>query len=263
MLKQKADTILSTNINILESHVFKYGRTIEVNHISKNIFTLIKETVPTLSGLSGSTGSTGSSGISRSSGSSGISSSSGIFNIFYIDSEDNYKLKYNNIVVPNGLYLMKTSLNTSEWKNVIQLYNIIDGLPEKYSETGVFVDLNNDISIEVTSNDDIIIPSNGCYYLPNIFYAVNIIDGNVYYFPNNYFYIKINNNAYQDVIVSFENKKGVVYTDRFINLESSNYYINNKICGTCDSGSIIVCDDIILIKSKTGWKYSNLFDISI
>jgi hypothetical protein len=243
LLKQMADKSNSTNVNILEANVFKYGRTINISNIANATFTLIQDIVPTLS-------------------------SSALGSPYFIDSIDEFKLKdTTNNIVNDGYYLLKTNINKLlnnciGWTNDnIYIYYIKNGLPIKYAESGIYYSPQSNIVKNVVNNiiND---PEDGYYYLPNpynIFYSIN---GQVSYLSNGTYLLNFNK-SYDTNIYIFDINNNIIqpYDKYFININTDMYYINHKLYGKCDIGNMIVCDENILIRCLSGWKYCNFFDI--
>jgi|UniRef100_A0A6C0EDP7 hypothetical protein len=247
ILKQHSDVHNTTQVNILDAHIFKYGIDLNIDNDILNNYTNIDNTVPTLYGIT-----------------SGVN--------FYLDSSDKFKLKnINNNIVNDGYYKLKCNVNINAgnigWLcNNYYLYYIKNGLPDSIAISGYYVDLINSkltfvndlgIALDVTSG---IYFYNNPYniFVCNVNSIVTVLkDGTyklVYKNPSN----NINN-----IIYTIKNGNTSIHNGYFINIKNNYYYHNQNYLGLCDHGALIICEDKILICGIDNWQYVNLSTLEL
>lgn len=242
LLKQHSDSNNTTQVNILDTHIFKYGIEIIIDNNILNNYTNIDYTVPILYGLT-----------------TGVN--------FYIDSNDQFKLKnINNNIVNDGYYKLKCNMNITAcnigWLcNNYYLYYIKNGLPTAFAISGYYVDL---INLKLTFVNELGIASNitsGNFFYDNPYNlficntnsSVSIIKDGTYKLA-----YKNSNNNITNTIYTIKNSITTIHNEYFININNNHYYNNQTYLGLCSKGALIICEDKILICGIDNWKYVNL-----
>ena len=244
ILKQSCDSNMSTQVNMLEAHVFKYGYTLNINEIITNTFTKIDNTVPSLTGPAG---------------------------CYFFDVSDNFKLKnFNNEIVPNGFYRLKSniayySIGATGWKNdEYYLYNIINGLPTKFAFSGYYIDLDHSILTFIDDNGNSHDATNGIYYYDKPHTIIKSINNIVTVIPDGLYLLQYQSKILDMPYIIFEIINGITnaYNEYFINIHDNTYFYNQKNYGKCNDGTVIVTEEKILIKTLNTWKYIPLLNLN-
>lgn len=196
-----------------------------------------------------------------------IMNSKFIDGFYYIDENDNFKIKdYNDNILKDGYYRINTDfniLNILNWnKTDYCMYYIKNGIIIKGSITGYYLDIfHKRISFvdEYCKCNDV--PNNNIYYYNenNIYTAVNNIAVNIKDGVYNIICDKLNNANKR--IYTFKNGVGSLNNNNYICLDTYEVFNNNRLIQTCKNGDMYVCSDYLLINICNVWKlvkYDNI-----